>query len=201
MKLLALSSLPVLAVLGLVAGRPAPAVSPTRPSAGGTFQVDSAHSSVVFRVKHAGISWFYGRFNDFSGSFEYDPARPEAASIEFAIQSESVDTNNSQRDAHIASPDFLSAKEFPAITFKSSSVKAVGDGLEVTGALNFRGVTKSVTARAEHVGDGEFRGQRTGFEAVLDIKRTDFGSDYGVEQGALGDEVRLIISLEGILQE
>jgi polyisoprenoid-binding protein YceI len=202
MRLLALIALPAAAVVGLAAWNPA-AVAPSpapQPTAGGAYQVDAAHSSVVFRVKHAGASWFYGRFNEFSGSIEHDPENPEASSVEVTIQAGSVDSNSERRDTHIKSPDFLSAKEFPAITFKSTSVKAAGDDLEVTGDLSFRGVTKSVTAVVEHVGVGEFQGKRSGFEAVLDIKRTDFGSDYGVAQGALSDEVRLIIALEGVQQ-
>ena len=176
-------------------GRSRPAALP---ASGGTFEVDPTHSVVVFRVKHAGASWFYGRFNDFSGSFQHDPGNPEASSVEVTIQAASVDTNSEQRDTHIKSPDFLSAKEFPTITFKSTGVEAAGDKLEITGELTFRGVTKTVIASAEHVGEGEFRGPRSGFEAVLDIERTEFGSDYGVAQGVLGDEVRLIIALEGM---
>ena len=198
MKLLALLGLPALALLGLTTGTPEPVAAP---SAADTYQVDPVHSSVVFRVKHVGASWFYGRFNEVSGTFVVDEANPGNASIEVEIKAASVDTRGEQRDAHVKSPDFLSAKEFPSISFKSTEVKATGDGLEVTGELTFRGVTKSVTAPVEHVGEGEFQGsERSGYEAVLEIKRSDYGSDYGVSQGVLGDEVRLIIALEGVKQ-
>jgi len=118
--------------------------------------------------------------------------------VEVAIDAASVDTNNDKRDGHIESPDFLSAKEFPSITFKSTAVKASGEGrFEVTGDLDFRGVTKSITVPVTLVGKGQMQGKQVaGYEASFSIKRSDFGSTYGLDEGALGDEVFLILSLE-----
>lgn len=86
------------------------------------------------------------------------------------------------------------------MTFKSDSVSKKSDGtLEVTGMLSMHGVTKSVTAALEVTGVKEMgMGARAGIEAVFTVKRSDFGMNYGVEKGTLGDQVRVVVSLEGI---
>ena len=106
-----------------------------------------------------------------------------------------------QRDGHIKAPDFLSAKEFPVIGFKSTSVEDAGDGnLKVTGDLDFRGKTKSITADVEFIGKAESRGTRIGYEARFSFKRSEFGSTYGLDNGGIGDEIFMIVSLESVKQ-
>jgi polyisoprenoid-binding protein YceI len=163
------------------------------------YQVDSVHSSMVFRVKHMGTSNFYGRFNSITGSFTLDN---DAAKNSFTVQipTDNVDTANAKRDQHLKGPDFFNAKQFPTITFKSTEVKKAGDSsFDVTGDLSLHGVTKSVTAKVTKTGSGSFqRRQIAGVEAVLDIKRSDFGMNLMLE--ALGDDIHIIVSLEGIKQ-
>ena len=43
-------------------------------------------------------------------------------------------------------------------------------------------------------------GTRAGLEAKISIKRTDFGNSTYVNEGMLGDEVLLLVSLEGVLE-
>lgn len=170
-------------------------------SAADTYLVDGSHSSIVFRIRHLNVSWFYGRFNKVTGQFRVDEANPAGSSIQLEIDADSVDTANQRRDQHLKSPDFFNAVEFPKITFRSKQVRKADEGVfEVTGDLTLHGVTREVTVRAEHVGTGPGqRGeQRAGFEAVFTIKRSDFGMSF--MQGPLGDEVRLVISLEGVRQ-
>lgn len=160
------------------------------------FQVDGVHSSVLFRIKHAGAAHFYGRFNEVSGSFNFDDA---ASSINIAVKTESIDTNSSGRDNHLRGPDFFNAREHPQITFKSSSIKKTGENTyEATGTLSLHGVSKQITAKIEHTGFGEFRGQRSGFEATFKIKRSEYGMETYIQEGVLGDEVALIVAIEGI---
>ncbi len=114
------------------------------------------------------------------------------------IKAETVDTNNSKRDGHLRSPDFFNVKQFPAIAFKSTGVKAIKDGYEVTGDLTTHGATKPV--KFEVLGGRKAQvmgGVRTGFTTELSVKRSDFG--VGTEQfaNALGDEVRIAIGFEG----
>lgn len=168
------------------------------------YNIDNAHSSTVFRVNHLGSSFVYGMIPDVSGNFSFDPDHPDAARIDVTANVASVNTFNGARDKHISGPDFFDAKQFPTITFKSTSWKSKGnDRYDVTGDLTLLGVTKSVTATALHVGFGKNRAGKTltGFEAELTIDRTDFGMNYGVAaEGGLGKDVRIIVSVEGVVQ-
>jgi polyisoprenoid-binding protein YceI len=173
--------------------------------AGQVFDIDPVHSSILFRVKHLDVSYFYGRFNELSGSFMVDEEDPSKSFVKIEVPTASVDTNNENRDKHLKSQDFFSAKEFPTLRFKSTQVEKTGKTTyRVTGDLTYRGVTKSVTFDAGHTGTAEVSerfGLRSGFGAMLEIKRSDFGDKYGIEGNVLGDEVRLIISLEGSLSK
>jgi polyisoprenoid-binding protein YceI len=161
------------------------------------YAVDAMHAGVNFKISHLGLSWVYGRFNDFSGTFTIDAADPAKCSFNLSIKTESVDTNNMKRDEHLRSPDFFNAKQFPVITFKSTAVKPLKDGYQVTGDLTLHGVTKSVSFALLGGRKAEFpKGvQRTGFSTELTIKRSEFGIDKGTD--AVGDEVPISISFEG----
>jgi len=165
-----------------------------------TFKLDPVHSSVIFSIRHLGITNFYGRFNDVSGTVVFDKADPSKSSVEVTVPVESVDTNNEKRDQHLKSPDFFNAKQFPMIIFKSKTVEASGDSYKVTGELTLHGVTKPLTLEikkgAEAKGmEGEIRG---GGETRLTIKRSDFGMNF--MQGPLGDDVTVYLSMEGVKQ-
>jgi len=164
-----------------------------------TYSVDSVHSSVVFGVTHLGSSRFYGRFNNINGRFRFDPADPARTRVEVEIDADSVDTKVENRDKHLKSPDFFNVKQFPKITFKSKSLEKKGDGWVLKGDLTLHGVTKEVAADFEWIGTGEMRGtKRGGFEATFKINRSDHDMNFMV--GPLGDEVKLIVSLEGSAQ-
>jgi polyisoprenoid-binding protein YceI len=170
------------------------AAAPAR--AADEYAVDPMHTGVNFKIAHLGLSWTYGRFNDFSGSFAIDPDLAKC-SFSLTIQAESIDTNNAKRDEHLRSPDFFNAKQFPRITFQSTAVKAIKDGYEVTGDLTLHGVTRSVTFPLVGGRKAEFpkRVERTGFSAEWVLKRSDFGMTKFIE--AVGDEVHIAVSFEG----
>lgn len=172
----------------------ASAVAPSAASVAGAYTVDTGHSSVIFKAKHNQVANFYGRFDDVSGTF----ALEEGGTFDISIKADSVHSGNSKRDDHLKSPDFYSAKEFPAMTFKSKSVKAKGsDSFEVMGDITFRGVTKPLTVTVKNTGMGEARGKKlAGIETIFTIKRSDFGSTYGIP--GISDDVELIVSLEGV---
>jgi polyisoprenoid-binding protein YceI len=167
-----------------------------------TYKVDPVHSSAIFRIQHANIGYVWGRINDPAGGYTLDPADPTRSTFNVELQVNNVDTHNDKRDAHLKSPDFFNAKQFPTVTFKSTAVKkgASDKVLDVTGDLTLHGVTKSVTIPVELTGQGQFPPgtQRAGVEATFTIKRTDFGMDKMV--GMVGDEVRLVIALEAVKQ-
>jgi len=164
------------------------------------YEIDTEHSMIIFRAKHAGVSYNYGRFNEFTGKLEIDEDMSKSA-VEFEVKASSIDTGLKKRDQHLRSSDFFSAKQFPVITFKSTKVKAKEgqeDVLEVTGDLELHGVKKSITVDVEITGRGTGHDGETliGFESIFEIKRSEFGMTYGI--GAVSDEIRLIVSVEAI---
>lgn len=163
-----------------------------------TYKVDAVHSSVLYRVKHMNASYAYGRFNDFSGSFTIDSADPTKCAFDLVVKTAAIDSGNEKRDQHLKSPDFLNAKQFPTIAFKSEKVEAKGkDSYLVTGNLTLHGTTKPVTIEVETTGTatGPRGGKVAGIEATFTIKRSDFGMKNMIPM--VGDEIRLIASLEG----
>jgi polyisoprenoid-binding protein YceI len=161
------------------------------------YSLDGMHSAVTFRISHLGLSWVHGRFNDVTGGFNIDP---EGSNSAFALKigTESIDTGNKKRDDHLRSPDFFNVKQFPAISFQSTSVKPIEGGYEVTGDLTLHGVTKPITFTLKGGIKAEFpKGvQRTGYSTELTLKRSDFGMDKMLQ--AIGDPVHIAVSFEGV---
>ena len=176
--------------LSIVAGA-APAV------AADDYAFDPVHSSVSFKARHLDISWIHGRFNDVSGKFSLDRENPAKSTFELSIKAESVDTANVKRDEHLRQPDYFDTKQFPTIDFKSTSVKAVTGGYELTGDFTMHGTTKKITFVVQGGKEIEFMGtKRTGFSTELKVKRSDYGFDKsGI--GPIGDEALIFIDFEG----
>jgi polyisoprenoid-binding protein YceI len=164
-----------------------------------TYQIDPVHASVLFKARHLNIADVYGRFDDVSGTVTLDPANAADDSISLEIKADSLDTHNEKRDQQIKGPDFLNVKQFPTITFKSAKVEKAGDDTyNVTGNLTLRGVTKPLTLEFKKTGEGKGMKDeyRAGGETQFTIKRSDFGMTY--MPNVVGEDVTLIISLEGI---
>lgn len=170
--------------------------------ANGNYKIDAVHSSIVFRIKHQGVSYFYGRFNEFTGTFTLNADDPSKSAFDVTVQATSVDSGNSKRDEHLRSPDFFNVKQFPTMRFQSKKVERTADGkLRVAGDLTLHGVTKPVTAELELTGHGQ-RGQRLGYRAGIGgqftIARADFGMNFMVEGGMLGNDVTITLGLQGM---
>jgi polyisoprenoid-binding protein YceI len=169
----------------------------------GTWTVDAAHSGVYFQVRHLGLSNVRGRFNQYSASLHVGE-HLELVSVEADIDLASVDTNNSDRDAHLLGTDFFGAEQNPTITFRSTGVKAKGDDeYELTGDLTINGLTRSVVLDVEFHGVEVFppTGQRhAGFLATTTLRRSDFGIDFnmpiGMDKLALGEKVKVELDLQ-----
>ena len=165
-----------------------------------TFNIDSVHSTAIFRVQHLGAGNFYGRFNELEGTIDWDAE--SGPSFDVSIKIESVDSGNEALDKHLKNADFFDAKQFPTMTFKSTGAKKIGDNWKVMGEMTMHGVTKAVEVDMEFVGRADVgRGDRVGFETTFTVKRSDFGMNWGVENGALGDATKIIVSLEAIKAE
>jgi polyisoprenoid-binding protein YceI len=167
-------------------------------SAADVYAYDPVHSSVSFKARHLDISWIHGRFNEVDGKFSLDRENPAKSTFALTIKADSVDTANKARDEHLRQPDYFDTKQFPTIEFKSTSVKAIDGGYEVTGDFTMHGTTKKVTLILKGGREIEFRGKKiVGFSTELSLKRSDFGFDKSAI-GPIGDEALIIIDCEGV---
>jgi polyisoprenoid-binding protein YceI len=190
----------VAAVVARTTAQSTPPAAPADASQAGAYQIDPVHSGTVFSITHFGVSNFWGRFNEISGTYTFDPAKPDAATFDVTIRVESVDTNNKRRDDHLRSPDFFNAVEYPTISFKSTKAeKATGNSMVVTGDLTMHGQTRPISATVKFIdAKSTPQGFKSGLEARFAVKRTDFGMDTYVANGGLGDEVNVVVALEGV---
>ena len=165
----------------------------------GSVKVDRSHSGVMFQAHHFGAGYTWGRFNDFSGQVDCSPDGSTLTSLDITVQASSIDSGIEKRDKHLRSPDFLNVDAHPTITFKSTKAEKAGDKTwKVSGDLSLHGVTRPVEAMVEVTGViGNPVQKKAGFEAVFEIKRSDFGMDWGVKNKALGDNVKMVVGLEG----
>jgi polyisoprenoid-binding protein YceI len=186
-----------LAVLAMAA-----AASAAGPATAADYVIDTAksHASINFRIKHLGFSWLTGRFNDFSGTFVFDDAHPEASKVKVEINTDSLDSNHAERDKHLRGKDFLDTAAFPKATFESTAVKVDGDKATITGNLALHGVTKPIEIAAERIGGGAdpWGGFRQGFTGTTRIPLKDFGIKFDL--GPASQEVELTLNIEGVRQ-
>jgi len=169
-----------------------------------TWEMDPAHSSFQFKVRHMTVSSVKGDFSKFRGVVMIDDKDITQMKVEMAIEAASVNTGHAQRDDHLRGPDFLDVVQYPVITFSSSKVvKADGGKLKVTGNLTIHGVTREITvdvagptAEVKDPG-GNFR---RGATATVKISRKDFGMTWNkvLDGGGLvvGDEVNIYVEVE-----
>jgi polyisoprenoid-binding protein YceI len=169
-----------------------------------SYTIDPIHSSVLFSLDHLGISMVHGRFDKFTGKFSIDRAA-KTGSVELAIDTASVDTNDSERgsrprtrDEHLRSADFFNAAEFPKMTYKSTNVVFAGDNpTTVEGTLTLLGVTKPVSLKLDRFKCNPATAtakERCGGDGSGKLKRSDFGMSRGIP--SIGDELQLTISFE-----
>lgn len=167
------------------------------------WELDAAHTSIEFKVKHLAITNVRGSFEKFSGMVNYDEKDITQSSVQVSIEAASINTSNDQRDNHLRSPDFFDVEKYPQITFASKKIEKTSDGLKITGDLTIHGVTKKVILNVEGptppikspMGD-----IRMGATATAKINRTDFGLTWNkiMETGGLlvGEDVAITIEAE-----
>lgn len=148
----------------------------------------------------------HGSFNDWNGTLVGEPGNLAGGSVNVAIKTASIDTNNERRDNHLRSDEFLDAANHPTITFRSKKVEVKGEDLRVMGDLTIRGVTKLVVLEGKYTGmaPGPQGKPRIGFEASTKINRQNFGVAWNraAEGGGvmLGDEVEIAIVVAAVRQ-
>lgn len=174
----------------------------------GTWELDSAHTGVQFKVRHLMVSYVRGDFEKVSGEIIYDEQDVSKSSADITIDVASINTRVAKRDKHLRSPDFLDVAKHPSITFKSKKVEKTGNGkLKMTGDLTIRGATREVVLEVEGPTPPikDLQGKtRVGGIASTRINRKDFGLTWNkaLETGGVvvGDEVEITIDIE-ILKE
>ena len=170
----------------------------TSASAADEYDYDLVHSSVSFKARHLGISWIHGRFNDVAGKFSLDRENPTKSTFALTIKTESVDTANKARDAHLRQPDYFDTKQFPTIEFKSTSTKVIKGGFEVTGNFKMHGTTKKIKLVLMGGKEHDFgKVKRVAFSTEVYLKRSDYGFDKNAI-GPIGDEALIMIDCEGV---
>jgi polyisoprenoid-binding protein YceI len=167
-----------------------------------TFQIDKAHSEVIFQVRHL-ITKVRGRFTDFSGTIEFNEETPANSKVQFEIRAESIDTAEPARDTHLRSDDFFAVEQPPTITFISRSITPRGkDVYDVEGDLTIHGVSRRVVLAITHLGTAKdpWGNEKIAFEGETTINRKDFGLNWNaaLETGGflVGDEVKISFSIQ-----
>jgi len=162
------------------------------------WQIDPAHSSAQFSVRHLGISTVRGAFTKVSGSVQYDAANPAKLTIQATIDTASVDTHVEMRDNDLRGPKYFDVQKYPTITFQSKKVEAAGSGkLKVTGDLTIHGVTKEVVLDVDGPSAAikdPWGNQRMGASGTTKVNRNDFGVSGGA--GAIGDDITITLDVE-----
>ena len=196
--LAALVALPV-SLAPMIATAPVPARQAAAEASAITF--DPVHSMAIFRVQHLGAGYFYGRFNELTGTATWPLDDSAAPTFDVTAEVKKVDTGSEKLDGNLQGPSFFNQAEFPTIQFKSKSGERVGERhWKVKGDLTLRGVTKEIEVDCTVTGVGKApTGQKVGFECVFTLARADYGMKWGIEapKGALGNEVKMVIALEG----
>jgi polyisoprenoid-binding protein YceI len=176
----------------------ATASSTTSPTTATRWTLDAGHSAVGFSVRHLMITNVRGEFEKFRGTIRYDAARPEATHFEATIDVASLNTREAKRDADLKSDLFFDAEKHPEITFVSRSARAAEDGLDVTGDLTVRGITREVLLSVREISapQVDMRGNaRIGATASTKIKRADFGMTWNKALDAGGVVVGEVVTI------
>lgn len=161
------------------------------------WNIDPGHSQIGFKVKHLGIANVSGYFRKFSGTVYSDDDDFKNATVNFNLDVQSIDTNNTERDSHLISPIFFDAVQFPTISFCGVLVNDT-----LTGELTILNTTRAITLQVDHTGTGigRFNDHRAGFELSGTVNRKDFGLHFHLlnEAGNLvvGDNVKLSGEIE-----
>ncbi len=178
------------------------AAGTTVPEAG-TYQIDPAHSSVSFEVRHLGLSKVRGGFESFSGTVTI-AEDPTASSVEVELDAASFTTGSEDRDNHVKSGDFLDVEAYPTVTYRSTAVRQAGDGWQVDGELTVKDVSRPVTLDVEFEGAGQdpWGNGRIAFAASTEIDRSDWGINWNqtLETGGVlvGKKVKIVIDVQAV---
>jgi polyisoprenoid-binding protein YceI len=172
-----------------------------------TYAIDPAHSTAEFVVRHLMIAKVRGRFTAVAGTIEVPAGSTVPTAVHATLETSSITTGEPQRDAHLKSADFFDAEKYTQIVFDSTDIVPDGEGFVLHGRLTISGETHPVELKTSYEGEtiDPWGNKRLGFEAHGKISRKQFGLTWNqaLEAGgvAVGDEVKIELSIEGVAQK
>src|SRR5437588_2427401 len=165
-----------------------------------TYKFDQAHSTIGFSV-HQFLGTTHGKFAKFDGKIDIGREHPENSSVTAHIDVRTIDTGIVKRDNHLRSPEFFAVEKYPAITFKSRSVKQTGPQAgDILGDLTMHGVTKPITLHVKLLASpGETK--QTRWAVTTDpLRRRDFNLMFpqaAESMSGISQTVAIKIEIEG----
>lgn len=165
------------------------------------YELDAEHIAVGFFVHHLGYAKVLGVFDQVAGSFVFDETSGAISEVAVDVNTASVATHHERRDEHLRSGDFLDSREYPRMTFTADSAQRTGErSFAIVGQLELLGQTRPLTLNATwNKSEAYPMGARQyviGVSAKGTLLRSDYGMDYGVANGWVGDEVEFFIEFE-----
>ncbi len=164
----------------------------------GTYQLDSGHSKVGFKIKHLSITNVYGTFDKFDANIVYDEKSKQLKVLKSKVDVNSVNTQNEKRDAHLLESDYFDAKKHPNMSFE---LIEINDDVLVAN-LTIKGITKKVEFDYENNGivKDPWGNTKLGFSLEAKINRVDYGlkANKLLDSGGLllGEKVKISVDIE-----
>jgi polyisoprenoid-binding protein YceI len=165
----------------------------------GAYTSDPVHSSTGFAVKHM-LATFRGSFAAFDATLTVD--EDGRTRLVGSVPVDTVVVKDENLAAHLQSPEFFDAEQYPRITFESTDIAIDGPVVTVTGDLTLKGHTERVTAQGSVVGPIEdpYGNTRLGLQLETVVDRTKFGLNWNapMPKGGfmLANDVTLSVDLE-----
>lgn len=165
------------------------------------YQIDPEHAVVAFLVDHIGFARVLGSFGRVEGSFSFDESTGSLSDVRVTVATASVSSLHEERDEHLRSDDFLDSREYPQMIFTADTARRLGEReFEIVGELTLLGISRPLTLEATWNKSGDYPIGRNayaiGVSAKGVLRRSDFGMDYAIDNGWVGDEVEIIIEIE-----
>jgi polyisoprenoid-binding protein YceI len=167
------------------------------------WNIDPAHTEIIFSVRHMMITNVRGRFDRFDGTIDFDEADPTNTAVDIKIEAASINTNNSDRDTHLRSADFLNAEQYPHLAFKSKAVEqSDSNHARLIGDLTIGETTREVRLDVEYFGQAKspWGVVSAGFKAETSFNRKSWGLEWNhaLETGGwlVGEMINITIEAE-----
>ena len=113
----------------------------------GDWTLDRQGTSIGFRAKDFLGFKVTGQFERYDSAFAFGATAAESA-ISLTVWTESIQTGNKRRDGHLRSDNVFASARIPTFEFRSTAITETPTGLDITGTLRIRDVSRSVELHA-----------------------------------------------------